>query len=116
MPPGRSSQRGFVRGVGITRSGKDRQNKRVPTVQVEQVANDVQQDKLGLLQIQHPYFYGEAEKFARRFGYNEERTAALMVKFIEEALKQAQKEKHNEQLLEEYHRKKAQSTEQSPSP
>ncbi|KKT79088.1 MAG: hypothetical protein UW75_C0026G0010, partial [Parcubacteria group bacterium GW2011_GWF2_44_8] len=88
----------------------------VPTVQVEQVANDVQQDKLGLLQIQHPYLYGEAEKFARRFGYNEERTAALMVRFIEEALKEAQKEKHNEQLLEEYQRQREQTTGQSPSP
>jgi len=115
MPAGRRFQ-GGVRGVGMTPSGKDRHQKRVPTEQVEKVENDNQQTRLDVLHSQYPYFYGEAEKFARRFGYNKERTAALMVKFIEEAIKEAQKEKHNERLLEEYQSKRKKMAPQSAAP
>lgn len=106
MPsPGRSSQRGFVRNVGMTRSRRDRQNMRDPAVIVHEMPPEKseQQVKLDWLRAEHPELYKQAEVFASYFDdYSEAEKVGLMVTRIEKTLAEEAKLRREEQMLDDY--------------
>ena len=103
MPPGKSFQRGYVRGVGIPPSQTDRKNKR-DKVTVEKTKIDAGEvtTKLEEFKLQHPELYAEAERFARRFDSPKQRTEELMLKYLEDAHKAGKEAKRLDDLLAAY--------------
>jgi hypothetical protein len=104
----RSSQRGFVRHVGMTPSRRDRQNKRDPAVHNLPPEKSEQQIELEWLQAEHPEQYEQALAFARYFeGLSEAERVDLMVTHIRKAVAAAAEEQRHEQLLADYEKSRA---------
>jgi len=109
MPLGKSvqNQRGFVRGVGMTPSDTDRRKKRIPAARIEEVKDGEQKAKLKVFAETHPELHVEAGKFVRRFDCTEEETTTMMVRYIENSIKERQRKQREDALLETYHKRKA---------
>ena len=101
----KGGQRGFVRGVGIQPSGVDRQNKRKKAAEVVSEKNPNQAEveaKLEAFKISESELYGEARRFAARFGAPEQRENELMLKWLEDALKSRNQTRREDALVEKY--------------
>lgn len=108
MPVGKSfqNQRGFVRGVGMTPSAADRQNKRVPAPKTEEQRGVEQTAKLKGFEVTHPDLYQKAKRFAGWHNHPEPQTQQLMIEYIENAIKVSQDKQRDDAALDEYHRRK----------
>lgn len=112
MLAGKGYQKGFVRRVGMTPSGTDRQNKRSPAVRFEPDKESEQKAKLMAFEETHPDLYAEAEKIVRRFSRAEEETPQMMLKYIEDSIKERERIKHEEDLFATHKRRRTEQTEQ----
>ncbi len=106
MPQFRSRQRGFVRGVGMTRSERDRANKRPKKVvfPLLPLAPEVSEGmevslRLQQLRVSDPALYGEAEAFARKFDESKPETEKRMMAYIEAVWQERQRQARDEQLM-----------------
>ncbi len=106
MPQFRSRQRGFVRGVGMTRSDRDRVNKRAKKVILPLLSSEPEvSEAVGLslqlqeLRVSDPALYEAAETFARKFDESKLETEKRMMDYIEAVRQEERRQAHDEQLM-----------------